>query len=211
MAKRKAASANDASHDKVARPISAKAPEPPRGGIPSNVTATNEGASPITKEQVNAMSNQPFSFSMDFNKIKGFENLPDGQYNAVITEAKPGTSEAGNTTLTLKWRVTDGEHEGRVIYDTLTFTEDAKWRVKAVCEALAPFQPDPETGEQWSGEITPELFIGEPAVITVALDTKSTGKINPKTGKPYEARARVGKVAPAGSLATFDDILASAE
>lgn len=168
-----------------------------------------EGVSP-NKEHT-TMSNQPFSFDMDFSTIKGFEPLPDGRYNASIVEAKPGTSQNNNPTLTLKWRVTDGEHEGRVIYDVLTFTKDAEWRVKAVCEGLAPFQPDPETGAPWTGRITPELFIGEPAVITVALDTKSTGKIDPKTGKPYEARPRVQSVALAGSLADFDDIVASVD
>jgi hypothetical protein len=140
-------------------------------------------------------------FRVNFGTIKGLTPIPDGKYDVVIREVKPGTSQAKLPKMDLTLVIEDAEDEtlnGRKVYDTLSFAENAMWRVKAFLLALG-YEDD------FDGEITPADLEGEHLVVTVALDTQT--KINTETGKPYEPRTRVKAFAPAGSNATIDDVL----
>jgi hypothetical protein len=57
-------------------------------------------------------------FNMDeVEEDKGFEILPKGNYNAVVDELDFGDSSTGNPMFTAKFKVTDGEFTGRVVFD----------------------------------------------------------------------------------------------
>lgn len=53
----------------------------------------------------------------DVQEDKGFEVLPKGDYNAVVDELEFGDSASGNPMITAKFKITDGEHADRVLFD----------------------------------------------------------------------------------------------
>lgn len=65
----------------------------------------------------------------------GFQLLEPGDYIAFVAEAREGTSQNGNPKIDLKLEV-----NGATVYDTLTFTENAGWRIDTFLKAcgLAP-------------------------------------------------------------------------
>lgn len=140
-------------------------------------------------------------FRVNFNAIKGLTPLPDGKYDVVITKAVAGVSKAKLPKMDLTLVVEDNDDEtlnGRKIYDTISFADNALWRVKALLLALG-------YEEDFDGEITAADLEGEHLCVTVAAEEQT--QINPATGKPYEARPRVKAFAPAGSNVTIDDVL----
>lgn len=53
----------------------------------------------------------------DVEDAKGFEVLPKGNYPCVVDELEFGDSSTGNPMLTAKFKVTEGEFEGRLFFD----------------------------------------------------------------------------------------------
>ncbi len=45
-----------------------------------------------------------------------FEVIPDGEYLARVTEAKPGESKAGNPKIALRFEIEGPTHKGRVLF-----------------------------------------------------------------------------------------------
>jgi hypothetical protein len=120
---------------------------------------------------------------IDFSEVKDLEPLPNGQYNCEIVYAQEGTSQNGNPKIDLRWKVLDDEFAGRLIFDTLTFTANALFRVKQALKAVG-------FPENFSGEVVPADLIGLQATLRVGLDKGST---NADTGEEYPARNRVMK------------------
>ena len=140
--------------------------------------------------------------SIDFSEVKDPEPIPDGNYLASIVEAKEGTSKNNNPKIDLHWRVESGPFEGRYVFDTLTFTEKAAGRVKAVLKAL-DFPAD------FKGDVPLDDLIGKSAMITVGTEVST--EIDPNTGEPYAPRNKVKRVrpvsaAPAGTT-NFDKLM----
>lgn len=53
----------------------------------------------------------------DVEEDKGFEVLPKGDYAAIVDELTFGESSKGNPMITVKYKVSEGEFEGRVLFD----------------------------------------------------------------------------------------------
>lgn len=53
----------------------------------------------------------------DTKEDTGFEVMPKGNYPAVVDELEFGDSSKGNAMITAKFKVTEGEHTDRVVYD----------------------------------------------------------------------------------------------
>jgi hypothetical protein len=72
---------------------------------------------------------------VQFQDRGGFQLLEPGDYIAFVEEANEGTSNNGNPKIDLKLSVA-----GATVYDTLTFTENAGWRIDTFLKAcgLAP-------------------------------------------------------------------------
>ena len=139
---------------------------------------------------------------IDFSQVEDLKPLPAGTYLATITEAKVGTSKAQNPKIDLRWKIDEGEFEGRNIFDVLTFSANAMFRVKAVLTGLN-FPPD------FNGEVLPDELIGKTAYIIVDIDEQT--QMNDETGEPYPPRNRVKKVksvsAPAGNTPNLGKLL----
>lgn len=123
--------------------------------------------------------------SINFAKVTTLEPLPAGNYTATIVKADLGTSKAGNEKIDLQWKIEGGQYDGRVIFDTLTFTEKALFRVKATLQGLG-FPKD------FRGEVRPGDLVGKTAKLTVDIQA---GNGVDESGEPYQARNRVKKVA----------------
>jgi len=136
--------------------------------------------------------------TIDFSEVQDLQPLPDGQYTATVVSAKEGISQNGNPKIDIQWSVEGGDYDGRRIFDTLTFTAKALFRVKATLKGLG-------FPENFSGDITAEDLIGKTAVITVT--TEQSEGINPTTNEPYGPRNRVKKVSPVGSGTNLANLL----
>ena len=123
--------------------------------------------------------------SINFAKVQSLEPLPAGVYTATIIKAEQGISKAGNEKIDIQWKVEGGAHDGRIIFDTLTFTEKALFRVKATLQGLG-FPAD------FKGNVSAEDLVGRTAKITVDIQA---GNGIDETGEPYAPRNRVKKVA----------------
>ena len=123
---------------------------------------------------------------IDFSKVQGLEPVPAGQYTATIVKAEAGTSKAGNDKIDMQWKIEGGKFDNRIIFDTLTFTEKALFRVKATLSSLG-------FPKNFKGDVKPEALLGKTAKLTV--DIQPGNGTDPDTGEPYPARNRIKKIA----------------
>jgi hypothetical protein len=124
--------------------------------------------------------------SINFAQVKGLEPVPVGNYTATIIKAETGVSKKGNEKIDLQWRVEGGAFDGRIIFDTLTFTEKALFRVKATLKGLG--FPD-----NFKGEVRSDMLVGKSAKLTV--DIQMGEGTDEQTGEVYPPRNRIKKVA----------------
>lgn len=53
----------------------------------------------------------------DVKEDSGFEIIPKGDYSAIVDELELTESAAGNAMFAAKFKITEGEFEGRVVFD----------------------------------------------------------------------------------------------
>lgn len=138
-------------------------------------------------ENLGMMGDNGEGFVVNFGDIRGPELIPDGDYIARIARVTPGTSKAGNKKWDLQWKIETGDHRGRVVFDTLTFTQSAMFRVRDV------FVVTGAAGSDFSGGVTPAMLQDKIAIIRVTSQASST--VNPETGQVYEPRNTIKRYA----------------
>lgn len=122
--------------------------------------------------------------AINFANVKGLEPIPPDTYMATIVKAEAGVSNAGNEKVDLQWKIDGGDYDGRIVFDSLVFTENSLFRVKNTLLGLG-FPKD------FKGDIDPESLVGEAAEIVVDIQP---GNGTDENGEPYPARNRVKKV-----------------
>lgn len=133
-------------------------------------------------------------FSADFSNTTGPVQVSDGLHTATIERAGPGVSSNNNLKIDLMWTITDSTDEanvGRKVFDVLTFTEAAFYRVAQLIEAcnldtsgLAGKEVDSNFVKQVA-----DMLLGETIVIETKL--KRSPGINPATKEQWPERATV--------------------
>lgn len=126
--------------------------------------------------------------AIKFDDVQGLEPVPAGIYLASVTKATEGTSKAGNEKIDLQWSLEDPEDpklSGRIIFDTMVFTEKALFRVKQVLEAG-------DFADDFDGDVEAKDFMGITALLVV--DIEESAQIDEATGEPYPPRNRVKRV-----------------
>lgn len=78
-------------------------------------------------------------FEQEIEEGNSFDEIPEGTYKVVIDEAEARESKAGHVYLNLKLIVTEGQFEGRVVFDGLhinhpTVGAMARGKLKKLCE-----------------------------------------------------------------------------
>ena len=161
---------------------------------------TTDDTAPLDPASLDLDGDTDQAFVIDFATIPGGELLPAGLYNVAVSSAKAGTSRNGNRKIDLRYKVTDGEYTDRIIFDTLTFTEKALWKVRQVMQACG-------FPSNFSGAVDPEMFIGR--VMTVQLEIQAGNGTNPTTNEVYEDQNRVKRAMPAQNGRSVDDLVLS--
>lgn len=125
----------------------------------------------------------------DVEPNQGFEPLPPGEYQVVITDSKMKPTKAGTGEyLELKLQVLNGQYQNRVLFDRLNLKNTnemakqiAKGTLSAICRAVNVLTPQDST----------ELH-GKPLTVTVKVRNDQNG--NPqnevKGYKPRHAEAK---------------------
>jgi hypothetical protein len=118
--------------------------------------------------------------NFDFNKVPNtgsFEPLPDGEYPMTVVDVKvTNTQFAGDERWGLTLEVSEGEHKGRRVWDSVTWTLDdptskAMQRLKLVMKA---FGIDISEDREYQ---TNELF-GQQVMVTIeGTTTSDNGKV----------------------------------
>lgn len=125
--------------------------------------------------------------TIDFSEVKGIEPVPVGAYPATIVKAEETESKAGNPMIDIQWKIeAGGEHDGRIIFDSMVFTATTLWRVKQTLVALG-FK------KNFRGAVEAEDLVGKSANITV--DIEPSTQLD-EDGEPYPPRNRIKKVRP---------------
>jgi hypothetical protein len=129
------------------------------------------------------------------------ELLPKGKYVAEITEASAKLTKAGNAKMVnLKWVITEGEHEDRIVFQSIIIRHDdspeaqlwGRRKFKDVCAACGI-----------TGSFTDlESLLHKPCTIWVGIEQDKSGQygdknrvsrvlplvVGPRSGKPEDAK-----------------------
>jgi hypothetical protein len=117
----------------------------------------------------------PFFFDPS-TEAGSFELIPPGDYTAQIVEAEIRQPQSGDgNMLKLTWRISQGEHEGRQVWETLCFQHSnpqtetiARRRLKDICTALNITQHVDDPG----------IFTFKPAAVRIGIKVDKTGRFD---------------------------------
>ena len=102
-------------------------------------------------------------FNVDFDASSS-GIIPEGSYVVSVVEVKSGVSKTGNKKLTIKYEIAEGKYKGKPIWDSLSLSENATWRIQQFIGALKL----PNTGKQ---EVDTDRWEGRKLVILVRKNT----------------------------------------
>jgi len=97
--------------------------------------------------------------------------LDAGDYEIEVKSVEFGFSQAGNEKADLQLNVL--AHDGKIIYDTLTFTERAFWRIDQALKSLGIAQAK---GDAF--EISEELLVGKRGWVSLVIEEWNEKKRN---------------------------------
>lgn len=129
-----------------------------------------------------------------------FEALPKGRYNAAIFNVEYKEGKAAPY-LAVTYKVQDGQYAGRQVFDNVSFSPKALFKLKNLLSVVSPetdttgklsFDPDALVGSQCAIVITHEDYNGEPQA-KVQKVMAATAVVNafgvPTNGGPTTAAA----------------------
>jgi len=124
---------------------------------------------------------------IDFSDVKGPEPIPDGEYLLTITKAEFGESNSGAPKIDVTYEVTDGEYQGRKVFDTISFHKNALMFTKVTLQQL---------GADVTGKVDPEALAEEMLGLSLSAFVKiqESDQVDPRTQEPYPARNRISRI-----------------
>lgn len=132
-----------------------------------------------------------------------FEVIPNGTYNAIITESTWKQTQSGTGRyLELKFQICDGDYKGRVLYARLNLenpqhpktVEIARGQLSAICRAVGVLQPNDSC----------ELH-NLPMAITVACRKNEQTQEIVNDIKGFKQKMNASQVAAAQAQSAADD------
>lgn len=134
------------------------------------------------------------------------------EHNAEIVSASAKQNESsGNLMINLRWKINEGNDEGKTVFDRLGFWADDYGinvrRLEAFCKAIGLDPATEFSGKQIDIEFLIdwcERLIGENATIKVGMDKGSTSQ----DGTVYPPKPEVKYYKPYGSAKSVDNLLA---
>lgn len=103
---------------------------------------------------------------INFDRIADIEDyspIEPGTYPCRLDEVEEATTQFGDDLWKLRWVITEGPNQGRILFDNMVFSEAALKRVKHICAGL---------GLDPAGEIdlTPDRLRGRSCLVTVDIE-----------------------------------------
>lgn len=129
-------------------------------------------------------------FSFDFSDVKS-DLIPEGDYNAEIVSAKSGKSASGFPKVDIRWKILDGEHANRQVFDTVSIHPNRALGLKKFLMAVGI--SDGTSTRFSSGDL-----VGKSATIHVGIE-------KPKEGTDYPERNKVTRTA--ALKRSLDDVI----
>lgn len=105
---------------------------------------------------------------VDFTDVeeRSFDLLPRGQYLIEVTGAEERTGEtSGVDYLNLELTVLDGEFQGRKLFDSMSYSQNALWKLKGFLRA-AGYDEEDLAGDF---DVDPAEYVGMEFVVTVTV------------------------------------------
>lgn len=104
--------------------------------------------------------------SLDFTNVSsGFEVLPEGNYDATVAKVEVRNTKSGDSQyLNFEWDVIDENGKERKVWDIASLKPQALWKLKGIMEAFGMIT-------EGSIDLDPEEFVGQSAVLELAIDT----------------------------------------
>lgn len=136
--------------------------------------------------------------------------LPEGQYHVGIKAAKPGYGKESNVAyLKLSYVVLDGENKGRYIFDLLSYSPKALWRIRSLLESLGlghldvPVEQDSEgkyvvIDDDDMNSVLAENLLGKDMVVVV-------NHVEANKEKGFAAKNEVIKYLPSAERGRWDE------
>lgn len=112
------------------------------------------------------------SWAVDFSKVEGRTNVPDGDYHLKVDSIEPVEGTDGDEGY---WRWTfaiiddDDRYDGKKVGCNTSFKPQALWNLRNLLEALGADIPDEET------ELDPDDYVDMELVGTVEMQTGANG------------------------------------
>jgi hypothetical protein len=119
-----------------------------------------------------------------------FTPLPVGVYNCTIDSLELTESQAGNEMIKVTYKVKDGEHAGRLIWDNVVLSVD--WKYLQFLKAVGVVTPN---GKKRKGEFTLESFQGDKVQVRVKHEADNRPEQKQADGT-FPQRHRVQSVNP---------------
>lgn len=116
--------------------------------------------------------------NLNFTEAKKAELLPEGVYLVKIEEAKEAVSSKGNQMIKIRFREPESNS---VIFDNLTLTPAAMWKVAEFFEALG------YDVKQDLDDFEPALIVGEEMNIKIIQETGNDDVVRNKATKYMKA------------------------
>lgn len=124
------------------------------------------------------MDNQGLVFDLsNVEEQQGFELLPKGKYPAIVDEMDFSESQAGNPMIATKYKVVEGEHEGRVLFDYWVLTGNgAEFGQAKLKKFLVRVCPEVDLSAFNPADFCEEgVAIGRECLLDVAIQTQKKG------------------------------------
>lgn len=140
------------------------------------------------------------SVSVDMEGVEsGGKLIPDGSYRAKIESIEEKESKQENPMLVVKWKVLSGKGKGGLVFDNVSLTPQALWRLKGLLEALEIEVPDGAMDldlddlveQECTIQITNEKYEGRDRPKVTAYG--SAGEEDEEEDEEEEQDERVGK------------------
>lgn len=114
----------------------------------------------------------------DVEEDKGFEVLPKGDYPAIVDELEFGESKSGNPMITVKYKITEGEYENRVVFDYWVLAGNgAEFGLAKLKKFLTRVTPEVDISafnpEQFAEE---GVAIGRELIVSLKIQTQKKGE-----------------------------------
>lgn len=124
-----------------------------------------------------------------------FSPLPEGRYLCSVDNIEEDVTRDNDEMWKVKFRVEEGPHKGRYLFDNMVFSAKAMSRVKLICSRL---------GIDVSGEVDlqPNMLIGREVLIDVEIEkyTDRSNQLKERNSIPFAGYFRAngeGESAPA--------------